>query len=94
MFGLPGILLLLLIALVLALIGLQFADDSSEASLFLKLFGYALLGAFTFRMNTLVLPIGIVIAWLMASNAAVNQKARRVTAGISFALRLVGLLLF
>ncbi|MDF2630634.1 MAG: hypothetical protein K0R39_4465 [Symbiobacteriaceae bacterium] len=94
MFGLPGLLLFVLIGLGIAFIGLQFADDRSEEMLFLKLFGHALLGAFTFRINALVLPIGFPIALWMASNASVNQKARRVASGISFALWLISLLLF
>jgi hypothetical protein len=88
-----ALLLFLLIPAVLALVGLQFAEDRSEELLYLKLFGHAILGAFTFRLNGFPLPVGILIALLLASNAAVNKKARRVTAGISFALFLIGLLI-
>jgi hypothetical protein len=87
-----GILSLVAIPAILAMIGLQFAEDRDEEMLFLKLMGYALLGAFTFRINGFPLPIGILITLWMASNAQINQKARRVTAGIGFVLFLIGLI--
>ncbi|HLN62134.1 MAG TPA: hypothetical protein VK464_11335 [Symbiobacteriaceae bacterium] len=90
------ILILLLLALVvpavLALIGLQMADDRDEELLFWKLFGYAFLGAFTFKINGFPLPVGFVIALIMAGNAAVNKKPRQVVAIIAFVLMLLGLL--
>jgi hypothetical protein len=87
-----GLLLLLLVPAGLAWIGLQFAEDRSEEMLFLKLFGYAILGGFTFRINGFPLPLGYVIALLMSANVTVNKKSRRVTATIAFVLFLLFLL--
>lgn len=84
--------LFLLVPAVIAFVGLQFAEDRSEGLLFLKLFGHAILGAFTFKINGLPLPVGYPIALLLAANASVNKKARRVASTIAFLLFLAGLL--
>ena len=84
------LLLALVVLAVLALIGLQMAEDRDEDLLFLKLVGYAILGAFTFKINGFPLPVGFVIALIKAANAAVNRKARQMVAVISFALMLLG----
>jgi hypothetical protein len=87
--GLLFLLIVLLVPAALASIGLQFAEDRSEEMLFLKLLGYALLGAFTFRINSLPLPVGYVIALLISANVTVNRKSRRMTATIAFVLFLL-----
>jgi hypothetical protein len=86
--------LILLIPAVIALVGLAVAEDRTEDYLYIKLFGHAILGIFTFNINQLPLPVGYVIALIMAANATTNKKARRVASTVSFIIWLLGLLFF
>lgn len=76
---------------VAVLIGRSFAEDRAEDSLLWKLVGYGVLGFFTFRINGLPLPLGYVIALILAGRAEINQGARRAAATTTFVIWLVGL---
>lgn len=86
--------LVLVAMLVAAVIGYYgFADDREEEMLFLKLMGYGFLGFFTFRINQFPLPLGFVVALIMASRVELNRKARQAAATATFAWFLISLFL-
>lgn len=87
-----GVLAMMALAIgVAVLVGRSFAEDREEDALLWKLVGYGVLGFFTFSFNSLALPVGFVIALILAGRAELNQRARRAAAATTFALWLIGL---
>lgn len=83
---------LILEFVVAVLVGRSFAEDRSESALLWKLVGYAFLGLFTFTLNDVTLPLGYVIALILAARCRVNARARRAAATVTFLIWLIGLL--
>ncbi|MFC4101436.1 hypothetical protein [Paenibacillus xanthanilyticus] len=69
------ILAILLILLVLYV--LYTKRETNEELLGLKLFGYYILGAFSFTVNSLVLPVGFVLSFFLRpkTNAGIKRGA-------------------
>ncbi|HWI60334.1 MAG TPA: hypothetical protein VNT75_00705 [Symbiobacteriaceae bacterium] len=89
-----GWIILALVLVVAVVVGYNAAEEKDEEMLVLKLFGYSVLGFLTLRLNGFPLPLGFVIALIMANRAPVNQRARRYAALVTFVWWIVSLFIF
>ncbi|UVI28859.1 hypothetical protein [Paenibacillus spongiae] len=77
--------------LLLSAIVYRKSDKQPEPYLWLKVAGYMLLAAFTFRMNEFPLPAGLLIAYMLQRRAALNRKVKQTAILLGALLFLIGL---